>query len=102
MHISLYQHVGMDFNRIIKAFIVYRDEPGGPAAYFSNNLSSFENVFGSATYILQTLLGDAFVVSCVVCSILGMHHVYCLAASMCDRVGPQLLDNSHPTSLLGW
>ena len=75
LNVSSHQHVGMDFNRIIRAFIVYRNEPGGPAAYFTNNLSSFENVFGSTTYISQTILGDAFVVSCVVCSISGMHHV---------------------------
>ena len=93
--------MGIDFSRTIKAFVVYRNEPGGPAAYFNNNLSSLENVFWTAAYMLQTILGDAFVVSCFVCSILGIHHVYRLAVSMCDRVGPQLLDNSHPTSLLG-
>ena len=56
------KHIGVNFARIFHAFITYRDEPGGPAAYFYH-LSSFTNVFGSAIYIAQTLVGDGFVVS---------------------------------------
>ncbi|KAK7692891.1 hypothetical protein QCA50_004526 [Cerrena zonata] len=53
-------HLGVNFARIFNAFITYRNEPGGPAAYFYD-LSSFTNVFGSAIYITQTLVGDGFV-----------------------------------------
>jgi len=62
--LSQHQHVGVNFSRIIKAFIIYSDEPGGPGAYF-NQLSNFTNIFGSAIYMAQTILGDGFVVSCV-------------------------------------
>lgn len=55
------QHIGVNFTRIIKAFIIFKDQPGGPAAYF-NQLSNFTNIFGSTIYVAQTLVGDAFVV----------------------------------------
>jgi hypothetical protein len=58
-----YQHVVVNFIRIIKAFIVYRNNPGGPVAYLTN-LSSFLNIVGSAASIAQTILGDGFVVRC--------------------------------------
>jgi len=51
-------HIGVNFARIIKAFILFRDEPGGPAAFF-NRLSEFTQMFGSTLYVAQTLLGDA-------------------------------------------
>ena len=57
------KHVSVNFTRIIKAFIIYRNEPGGPAAFF-NRLSEFTQMFGSTLYVAQTLLGDALVVSC--------------------------------------
>ncbi|KAI0311142.1 hypothetical protein OF83DRAFT_1152129 [Amylostereum chailletii] len=53
-------HIIVNFTRIIKAFVIHKDAPGGPAAYF-NELSNFTNIFGSALYIAQTLVGDAFV-----------------------------------------
>jgi len=59
---SPHQQLGVNFSRVIKAFIIFRDEPGGPSAYF-DKLSDFTNIFGSAVYITQTLLGDGFVVS---------------------------------------
>ena len=52
----------MNFSRIIKAFIIFRDEPGGPSAYFEK-LSDFTSIFGTVVYIIQTLLGDGFLVS---------------------------------------
>jgi len=52
--------LGVNFARIIEAFIVHRNGPGGPAGYF-DLLSNFTNLFGSALYLFQTLLGDAFI-----------------------------------------
>ena len=52
----------MNYTRIIKAFIIFRDEPGGPAAFF-NQLSEFTQIFGSTIYIAQTIVGDSVVVS---------------------------------------
>lgn len=54
-------HVSVNFTRIIKAFIVYRNAPGGPASFF-NRLSEFTQMFGSTLYVAQTLLGDALVI----------------------------------------
>lgn len=51
-------HVAVNFTRIIKAFIIFRDAPGGPASFF-NRLSEFTQMFGSTLYVAQTLLGDA-------------------------------------------
>ena len=55
------QHIGVNFTRIIKAFIIYRNELGGPAAFF-NELSEFTQIFGSTIYVAQTLVGDGVVV----------------------------------------
>lgn len=52
----------MNFTRIIEAFIYHPNDEGGPAAYF-NKLSNFTNLFGSAIYLLQTLIGDAFLLT---------------------------------------
>lgn len=54
----------MNFTRVIKAFIIFRNEPGGPAAFF-NELSEFTQIFGSTIYIAQTLIGDGVAVSAV-------------------------------------
>lgn len=56
-----FQHIGVNFTRIIKAFIIFRNEPGGPAAFF-NELSEFTQIFGSTIYVAQTLVGDGVVV----------------------------------------
>ncbi|KAI0761630.1 hypothetical protein BD413DRAFT_485645 [Trametes elegans] len=53
-------HVATNFSRIIQAFTIHVDTPGGPAAFFGQ-LSNFTNMFGSTLYVLQTLLGDAMV-----------------------------------------
>lgn len=50
-----------NFSRIVLAFIIHADAPGGPAAFF-NELSNFTQMFGSTLYVFQTLLGDALVV----------------------------------------
>jgi len=52
-------HLGLNFSRIIEAFVIHRNDEGGPASYF-NILSNFSNMFGSALYLLQTLIGDGF------------------------------------------
>ena len=51
------KHLTVDAYMIVKAFITYRDAPGGPIAYFAN-LSSASNLLRSSFYALQTLLGD--------------------------------------------
>lgn len=53
-------HIATNFSRIIFAFIVHANDPGGPAAFF-NKLSNFTQMFGSTLYVLQTLIGDALV-----------------------------------------
>ena len=55
------QHIGVNYTRVIRAFIKFRNEPGGPAAYF-NELSEFTQIFGSTIYIAQTIVGDSVVV----------------------------------------
>ncbi len=55
------QHIAINYTRIIKAFIIYRNAPGGPAAFF-NQLSEFTQIFGSTVYVAQTLIGDSVVV----------------------------------------
>ncbi|KAI0632005.1 hypothetical protein C8Q77DRAFT_1158687 [Trametes polyzona] len=39
-------HIATNFSRIILAFIIHADAPGGPAAFF-NELSNFTQMFGS-------------------------------------------------------
>ncbi|KAI9059657.1 hypothetical protein FKP32DRAFT_1679718 [Trametes sanguinea] len=53
-------HIGINYTRIIKAFVTFRDAPGGPAAFF-NQLSEFTQVFGSTVYVMQTIIGDTVV-----------------------------------------
>ncbi|KAF8735513.1 hypothetical protein AX14_001946 [Amanita brunnescens Koide BX004] len=60
MFILATMHIGVNFTRIIKAFIIFRNEPGGPAAFF-NELSEFTQIFGSTIYVAQTLVGDGVV-----------------------------------------
>ena len=52
----------MNYTRVIKAFIIFPNEPGGPGAFF-NELSEFTQIFGSTIYVAQTLVGDSVVVS---------------------------------------
>jgi len=54
-------HIAVNYTRIFKAFIVFKNEPGGPAAFFSQ-LSEFTQIFGSTIYVTQTLVGDSVVV----------------------------------------
>jgi hypothetical protein len=56
------KHIAVDACRILKAFITYRDEPGGPIVYI-NALSSSTYLLKSTVYTLQTLVGDACMVS---------------------------------------
>ncbi|KAF9266138.1 hypothetical protein L218DRAFT_996909 [Marasmius fiardii PR-910] len=53
-------HIGVNYARVFIAFTKYRDQPGGPAVYF-DQLSNFTQIFGSALYVAQTLVGDAVV-----------------------------------------
>ncbi|KAJ7202240.1 hypothetical protein C8J57DRAFT_404822 [Mycena rebaudengoi] len=60
MFVLATMHIGVNYTRILRAFIIYKDEPGGTPAYF-NKLSEFTQVFGSAIYVTQTLVGDSVV-----------------------------------------
>ena len=51
------KHLTIGAYRNVKAFITYRDTPGGPIAYL-NNLSGASNLIKDLFYVLQTLLGD--------------------------------------------
>ena len=51
------KHLIIDAYRNAKAFITYRDAPGGPIAYLVN-LSSATYLLKSSFYTLQTLMGD--------------------------------------------
>ncbi|THU89263.1 hypothetical protein K435DRAFT_678344, partial [Dendrothele bispora CBS 962.96] len=60
MFVLATMHIGVNYTRIIRAFITFKDEPGDPPAYF-NQLSEFTQIFGSAIYVAQTLVGDSVV-----------------------------------------
>ncbi|KAJ3012593.1 hypothetical protein NUW54_g1661 [Trametes sanguinea] len=60
MFVMATMHIGINYARIIKAFVTFRDAPGGPAAFF-NQLSEFTQVFGSTVYVMQTIIGDTVV-----------------------------------------
>ncbi|KAG7097508.1 hypothetical protein E1B28_004850 [Marasmius oreades] len=60
MFVLATMHIGVNFARVFMAFIKYRDEPGGPAVFF-DQLSEFTQIFGTAIYVAQTLVGDAVV-----------------------------------------
>ncbi|KAF9067591.1 hypothetical protein BDP27DRAFT_1534933 [Rhodocollybia butyracea] len=53
-------HIGVNYARVFKAFIIFRNAKGGPAVFF-NTLSNFTQVFGSAIYVAQTLVGDSVI-----------------------------------------
>ena len=63
------KHLTIDAYRIVKAFVTYRDAPGGPIAYFAN-LSNPSYLIGSMFYALQTLLGDFCMVRKYYCYLL--------------------------------
>jgi len=54
-------HVSLGFTRLIYGFIYNRDEPGGPAAYFSN-ISIPGNVAKVFIHTLNSAVGDSVVV----------------------------------------
>ncbi|KAF9458795.1 hypothetical protein BDZ94DRAFT_1325225 [Collybia nuda] len=60
MFVFATMHIAVNFTRIIKAFVIFKNEPGGPASFF-NQLSEFTQIFGSTIYVAQTLVGDSVV-----------------------------------------
>ncbi|KAJ3841632.1 hypothetical protein EV361DRAFT_622033 [Lentinula raphanica] len=77
-------HIGVNYARIFLAFITYRNAEGGPAAFF-NILSNFTQVFGSAIYVAQTLVGDSVVL--VRCYIVWGRQWYIVAFPMVLLLG---------------
>jgi hypothetical protein len=55
-------HVSMGFSRLIEGFIVLRDQPGGPGAFFSD-VSIPANVAKVIIHSVNSILGDSIVVS---------------------------------------
>ena len=54
-------HVSLGFARLIWGFIDYRDESGGPAAFFSD-VSQPPNVAKVIIHTINSILGDSIVV----------------------------------------
>lgn len=54
-------HLSIDLKRLLNGFIRFRDQPGGPMAYFSEVTDPLW-IFGDVVYHLQTLIGDTFVI----------------------------------------
>ena len=48
----------MNCYRMIEAYVIKRDEPGGPAAYIGR-LAPWDHVFKDTLYATQEMLGDA-------------------------------------------
>lgn len=56
--IKIFQHLGVNFAKILEAFIVHRDDEDGPGAYL-NRLNTFQNLAGCSLYLAQTLIADS-------------------------------------------
>ncbi|KIY63296.1 hypothetical protein CYLTODRAFT_403470 [Cylindrobasidium torrendii FP15055 ss-10] len=54
-------HVSLGFERLLQGFIYLRDQPGGPAAFFSN-VSIPANVAKVTIHTVNSVLGDSIVV----------------------------------------
>ena len=72
IHLTLdcVKHLIVDAYRSVRAFITYRDAPGGPIAYFTS-ISSASNLLRSSFYILQTLLADSCMVKKIILSLVA-------------------------------
>ncbi len=55
-------HVSLGFARLVWGFIDHRDDPGGPAAFFSD-VSQPPNVAKVIIHTVNSILGDGIVVS---------------------------------------
>jgi len=51
-------HVAMNCYRMVMAYVIKRDEPGGPAAYIGA-LAPWDHVFKDTIYATQEIFGDA-------------------------------------------
>ena len=60
----------MNCYRMIMAYVIKRDEPGGPAAYIGA-LAPWDHVFKDTLYATQEMLGDAVAV-CIILFLLAM------------------------------
>jgi len=76
MFVLATMHIGVNYTRIYRAFITYRNAPGGPAAFF-NQRSEFTQMFGSTLYVMQTLVGDSVVL--LRCYIVCGRQIYVIA-----------------------
>ncbi|KIK67530.1 hypothetical protein GYMLUDRAFT_217920 [Collybiopsis luxurians FD-317 M1] len=54
-------HVSLGFSRLIEGFIILRNQPGGPAAFFSN-VSIPANVAKVIIHTVNSILGDSIMV----------------------------------------
>jgi len=53
-------HLGLDFSRILTAFITHRDDKGGPGSYLLRRSSTLNSMIATIFYFVQTLVGDSF------------------------------------------
>ncbi|KAF7288863.1 hypothetical protein HMN09_01368800 [Mycena chlorophos] len=51
-------HLAMNLYRLIRGFIIFRDAPGGPAAYLGV-LEYWDHIFKDTLYATQSIFGDA-------------------------------------------
>ena len=90
------KHLIIDACQSVKAFIAYRDTPGGPIAYL-NSLSSASNLIKDSFYGLQTLLGDFCLVRKFYCYYnLSLHYTWYHFADLpvLGRMATQYMDNN--------
>lgn len=59
---TILQHLSVNLTRIIRGFITFGDDIGGPNAYFDKT-SDFTNVFSCTIYVFQAVVGELFFVS---------------------------------------
>ncbi|KAF8799456.1 hypothetical protein BYT27DRAFT_7201511 [Phlegmacium glaucopus] len=52
-------HLAIDLVRMLDAFIIQRDAPGGPVAYFTR-LFEWSQILKTAIFAIQTVLADSF------------------------------------------
>ena len=58
------QHLVIDTIRIMEGLILYRDNPGGPIAFFSD-VSQWTFTSKNFVYVIQSLIGDGVIVSLI-------------------------------------
>jgi hypothetical protein len=99
-------HVSLGFSRLIEGFIVLRDQPGGPGAFFSD-VSIPANVAKVTIHTVNSILGDGIMVSLILqlpsgttletdrdwCALAGVEVLSRLESKLVDVQCPYPFDN---------